>query len=98
MAHQLRLGVGDHDGGHRDGSVPSTAPGKRHLLKAEDIAEMLDMRVDYVYALTRRDAIPHLRFGWTLRFRPEAIEAWLEELEAPGGHAYPSRSRGAAGK
>jgi len=93
MAHQLRLGEGDHEDGHRGRSASTTAPATRRLLTAEDIAEMLGMRVDYVYALTRRDAIPHLRFGRTLRFRPEAIEGWLEELEAAGGQGRPSRGR-----
>jgi excisionase family DNA binding protein len=47
------------------------------LLTAEEVAEIIGMRVDYVYALSRRGQIPHLRFGRTLRFRAEAIEAWL---------------------
>ena len=51
------------------------------LLNADQIAELIGMRVDYVYALARRDAIPHLRFGRTLRFRAEAITRWLEEEE-----------------
>lgn len=51
------------------------------LLTAEDVAERIGMRVEYVYALTRRDAIPYLRFGRTLRFRAEAIEEWLRAGE-----------------
>jgi excisionase family DNA binding protein len=51
------------------------------LLTAEDVAEIIGMRVDYVYALSRRGQIPHLRFGRTLRFRAEAIEAWLGAAE-----------------
>jgi excisionase family DNA binding protein len=51
------------------------------LLTAEDVAEMIGMRVDYVYALSRRNQIPHLRFGRTLRFRAVAIEAWLRAGE-----------------
>lgn len=39
------------------------------------------MRVDYVWALCRRDQIPHLRFGRTLRFRQEAIDEWLRASE-----------------
>ena len=70
----------------------------RQLLNAEDVAEIIGMRVDYVYALTRRDAIPYLRFGRTLRFREEAIEAWLEKLEAPGGQPRASRGRIPAAK
>jgi excisionase family DNA binding protein len=51
------------------------------LLTAEDVAELIGMRVDYVYRLAREDRIPHLRFGRVLRFRSKAIEAWLEESE-----------------
>jgi excisionase family DNA binding protein len=53
----------------------------RRLLDAGDVAGMLGMRVDYIYALARRDEIPHLRFGRTLRFRSEAIEEWLRGAE-----------------
>ena len=33
------------------------------LLTAEDVADRLQLRVDHVYKLCRRDEIPHLRFG-----------------------------------
>lgn len=51
------------------------------LLTAEEVAEILGMRVDYIYALSRRGQIPHLRFGRTLRYRAEAIDAWLRAAE-----------------
>lgn len=51
------------------------------LLDAEKVAEIIGMRVDYVYALCRQGQIPHLRFGRTLRFRPETIEEWLRDSE-----------------
>lgn len=51
------------------------------LLTAEEVAEIIGMRVDYVYALSRRNQIPHLRFGRTLRFRADAIQAWLRAAE-----------------
>lgn len=54
---------------------------ERPLLDAEQVASLIGMRVDYVYALCRRGAIPHLRFGRTLRFRAEAIGEWLQETE-----------------
>jgi excisionase family DNA binding protein len=55
------------------------------LLTAEDVAELIGMTTDFVYALTRRDQIPHLRFGRTVRYRPEAITRWLEEQERGNG-------------
>ena len=51
------------------------------LLDAPQVAEILGMRVDFIYALARRGEIPHLRFGRTLRFRAEAIETWLRDQE-----------------
>jgi excisionase family DNA binding protein len=55
--------------------------GPAPLLEAVEVAERLGMRVDYIYALARRNAIPHLRFGRTLRFRVEAIDDWLRASE-----------------
>lgn len=54
------------------------------LLRAEEVAERIGMRTDYIYALARRDQIPHVRFGRSLRFRAEAIEDWLRERERGG--------------
>jgi excisionase family DNA binding protein len=55
------------------------------LLTAEDVAELLQLRTDRVYALARAGEIPHLRFGRTLRFRREAIERWLGQAERGKG-------------
>jgi excisionase family DNA binding protein len=51
------------------------------LLTAEDVAEMLGVPTDYVYALARDDRIPHVRLGRYRRFREESIERWIAELE-----------------
>ena len=51
------------------------------LLTAEDVAELLQLRVDHIYKLARRNEIPHLRFGRTLRFRSAALEEWLRVTE-----------------
>jgi excisionase family DNA binding protein len=42
------------------------------------------VRVDFVYALSRRGEIPTITFGRTRRYRREAIEAWLIERERAG--------------
>lgn len=55
------------------------------LLRAEDVAERLQLRIDHIYKLAREGQIPHLRFGRTLRFRSEAINRWLEEEERGNG-------------
>jgi excisionase family DNA binding protein len=42
---------------------------------------MIGMTVDYVYALCRRNEIPHIPLGRSYRFRIEGIERWLAHLE-----------------
>ena len=52
------------------------------LLTAEEVAERLGVSNDWVWAQARaRGAIPHVRLGRYRRFRAEAIEAWIVELE-----------------
>ena len=65
------------------------------LLTAEDVAEIIGMRTDFVYALSRRNEIPHLKFGRTLRFRAEAIDQWLQESER-GHYTAGTHRNGAA--
>ena len=54
------------------------------LLTAEEIAERLGMRTDWVWAQARAGRIPHVRLGRYRRFRESAIEAWVSELESGG--------------
>ena len=56
------------------------------LLRADDVAERLQLRVDHIYKLARERQIPHLRFGRTLRFRAEAIDQWLRDQEQTNGN------------
>lgn len=51
------------------------------LLTAEEVADVLGMGVDWVYAQTRARKIPHIRLGRYRRYRRESIQAWLTELE-----------------
>lgn len=51
------------------------------LLTAQDVAERLGVSKDWVWAQARAGAIPHVRLGRYRRFRAEAIEAWIVELE-----------------
>ena len=62
----------------------SSGDGHEPLLTAEQVAELIGMRVDYVYALSRRERIPTITFGRTRRYRREAIEQWLAEIERGG--------------
>ncbi len=53
----------------------------RTLLTAEEVADMIGMGVDWVYAESRRGRIPTVKLGRYRRYRKEAIEAWLLQLE-----------------
>jgi len=48
------------------------------LLTASDVARLLGMHVDWVYAQSRAERIPTVKLG---RYRREAIEAWIREQE-----------------
>lgn len=48
------------------------------LLKAKDVAEILNLNENTVYQLTYRDAIPYKKFGKTVRFKESEILEWLE--------------------
>jgi len=52
------------------------------LLTAEEVAERLGVTKDWVWAQARAGRIPSVPLGRYRRFREEALEAWLRELEA----------------
>ena len=58
------------------------------LLTAEELAERLRVKTEWVWAQARAGRIPHVQLGRYRRFRESAIEAWLSELET-GGAADP---------
>jgi excisionase family DNA binding protein len=60
------------------------------LLTAEEIAERLGMKTQWVWAQARAGRIPHVRLGRYRRFRESAVEAWLRELETGGGATPPT--------
>jgi excisionase family DNA binding protein len=51
------------------------------LLTAQEVADRLGVSKDWVWAQARAATIPHVRLGRYRRFRAEAIEAWIVELE-----------------
>ena len=69
-------------------SVPPTAvlraepEGPDDLLTAEEVAALLRMTPAWVYAQTRRRRIPHLRLGRYVRYRREALEDWMRQVES----------------
>jgi excisionase family DNA binding protein len=59
----------------------SAKPAARTLLTAVDVAQMTGMGVDWIYAQARLGRIPTVRLGRYRRFRLEAIEQWVRDLE-----------------
>jgi predicted DNA-binding transcriptional regulator AlpA len=72
-------------GGHVDSSeIPElngTRGSDRDLLFATDVARRVHMTPAWVYAQARANKIPHVPLGRYVRFRPEQIDAWLDEIE-----------------
>jgi excisionase family DNA binding protein len=62
------------------------------LLTAEEIAERLGMKTQWVWAQARAGRIPHVRLGRYCRFRESAIEAWLRNLESESTASTTSES------
>jgi excisionase family DNA binding protein len=55
--------------------------GSGKLLTAEEVADQLGVGVKWVWAQARAGTIPHVKLGRYRRFRPEAIERWIADLE-----------------
>jgi excisionase family DNA binding protein len=51
------------------------------LLTADEVASFMRVTRSWVYAETRRDALPHVRLGRYVRYRRSAIERWLDESQ-----------------
>ena len=61
------------------------------LLSVEDVAELLQVPVSWVYERTRKrglERIPGFRLGKYWRFRAEDVFAWLERQRS-GGRTHP---------
>jgi excisionase family DNA binding protein len=62
------------------------------LLTAEEVASRLRVTPAWVYAQTRRRQIPHLRLGRYVRYRREALDKWIEQVES-NSSVPPARRR-----
>jgi excisionase family DNA binding protein len=61
------------------------APRDSHaLLTADELAERLRVTKCWVYAEVRAGRLPHVRLGRYIRFRADAIDSWIEEIERGG--------------
>src|SRR5438067_5500725 len=74
---------GDGINGPMKGSVPPASTVAPRLLTARDVAALLGVPTSWVYEQSRLGRIPTVMLGRYKRFRREAIEAWVEQLEAP---------------
>lgn len=63
--------------------MQETPPANEHdpLLTADEVADLMRVTRAWVYAQTRRDALPHLRLGRYVRYRRSAIETWMRQVE-----------------
>jgi len=52
------------------------------LLTADEVAALLRVTKAWVYAETRRGALPHVRLGRYVRFRESAVRDWVEAIES----------------
>jgi excisionase family DNA binding protein len=52
------------------------------LLTAEEVARKLGVPKTWVYAQSRQGRIPTITLGRYRRYRAEAIEHWVRQLEA----------------
>ena len=60
------------------------------LLTVDDVAERLGVTKDWVWAQARAGRIPHVQLGRYRRFREEALDRWLEDLELSAGEGQRS--------
>ena len=60
------------------------------LLTVDEVAERLGVTKDWVWAQARAGRIPHVQLGRYRRFREEALDRWLEDLELRVGEGQRS--------
>ena len=60
------------------------------LLTVDEVAERLGVTKDWVWAQARAGRIPHVQLGRYRRFREEALDRWLEDLELRAGEGQRS--------
>jgi len=56
------------------------------LWRAEVVAKVIDASVQTVYLLARENALPSVRWGRSVRFRPRDVEAFIEAHRRGGAH------------
>jgi excisionase family DNA binding protein len=54
------------------------------LLTAAEVAELLAVPTSWVRSTTRAGALPSVRLGRYVRYREDAVLAWVDECSHPG--------------
>jgi len=54
------------------------------LLTAEEMAEVLQVKLSTIYKWTHEGFVPHLKLGKFVRFRESEVLAWLEKRSEKG--------------
>jgi excisionase family DNA binding protein len=75
---------------HRERPVDRDSGMNDPLLTAHEVGDLLGVPASWVYEQSRRGRIPTVTLGRYRRYRREAIEAWITQLEASarGARAY----------
>jgi excisionase family DNA binding protein len=76
-----------------DVSADAQSEAADDLLTAEEVAAVLRVTPAWVYAQTRRRRIPHLRLGRYVRYRRDALEEWMQQVENSSTSLPGSRRR-----
>jgi len=50
----------------------------KDLLTVDQICEKLKVKKSFIYDLTSRSQIPHIKVGRLLRFDPDEIDSWIQ--------------------
>lgn len=58
------------------------------LLRPEDAAELLSVKVSWIYEACRTGRLPFLRVGKHLRFTRSDLERWLASQRSPSQRAH----------
>jgi excisionase family DNA binding protein len=64
------------------------------LLTTDEVDERLGVTKDWAWARARAGRIPHVQLGRYRRFREEALETWLDEIEKTVMTARTATERG----
>lgn len=62
-------------------TLRATEDTRQPLLTAQQVAEQLGMTTGWVYEQTRRGLIPAVPLGRYRRYRVDAIEQWIRDVE-----------------